>query len=365
MRAAAELIRWLGPWADGGAPSSVQRVETRVSGPRPMRAFAYRPPGRVHGVWLLAQGLHFLGPDDPRLDGFCRVLASSGALVLAPFLPDPLALRVTPRTADDLAAAFDEAERIARAERLPKPAMFSVSFGSQPTIAVAGRESHRDRVGAVVLFGGFSSFATTVRFCLTGRAEHDGRALSMAHDPLNAPVVWMHLLDLIELPVRDRSAVLAAWRAMVERTWGRAELKRPGARDPIAHAVGAGLHPDDREVFLLGCGLRPGGAAHLERALPGLDRAYAFTDPRPHLARVRAPVALVHGRDDDVIPWFEAERLAAALPAHHPTRTLVTGLYGHTGAARPGPRAVAHELRTMLRVVETLVAAPRGGWTRG
>lgn len=365
LRAASTLARWLGPWNSAGFPAEVRRIDARLPGPRPLRASVYRPPGPIAGVYLLAQGLHFQGPDDPRLDRFCRILAASGVLVIAPFLPDHLALRVTPHTTDDLAAAFDEAERIARMERLPKPAIFSVSFGSQPTLALAARESHRERVGALVIFGGFSSFSTTVRFCLTGRATHAGQTLSLRHDPLNAPVVWSHLLELLDAPLHDRDAVLAAWRTMVERTWGRPELKEPGARDPIAHALAATLHADDREVFLLGCGLRPGAEAHLARIEPRLDALYAFADPRPHLRHVRAPVALVHGRDDDVIPWFEAERLRDALPPGHPVKTLITGLYGHTGAALPSPREIAAEVATMLRVIDALVSAPRSGWTRG
>jgi len=364
LRAASTLVRWLGPWESEGFPRDVQRTETRLAGPRPMRAFVYRPPGPLAGVWVLAQGLHFLGPEDPRLDRFCRVLAASGVLVLAPFLPDHLRLRVTPNTTDDLAAAFDEAEAISRLEQLPKPAVFSISFGSQPAIALAGRASHRDRLGALVLFGGFAEFSTTVRFCLTGRAEHEGRVLAMAHDPLNAPVVWMHLLELLDLPV-DRARLDAAWRTMVERTWGRAELKAKGARDPIAHAMAAELPPSEREVFLLGCGLREGAEAQLEAISGRLDELYAFTNPRPHLREVRAPVAILHGRDDDVIPWFDAEILRAALPPGHPARTLITGLYGHTGAATVSPGALARELRTMAALIRTLVEAPRGGWTSG
>lgn len=365
LRAAGTLARWLGPWNSTGLPAAVTRTDTRIPGPRPMRAGVYRPPGALAGVYLLAQGLHFQGPDDPRLDRFCRILASSGVLVVAPFLPDHLALRVTPHTTDDLAAAFDETERIARMERLPNPAVFSVSFGSLPTLTLAARESHRDRIGALVIFGGFSSFSTTIRFCLTGHATHEGRSLSLPHDPLNAPVVWSHLLPLLDAEVIDRDAILAAWRTMVERTWGRPELKTKGARDPIAHAIGGGLDPVDREVFLLGCGLRPGAEAHLARIEPRLDALYAFADPRPHLRHVRAPVALVHGRDDDVIPWFEAERLRDALPSDLPVKTLITGLYGHTGAALPSPREVATEVTTMLRVIDALVSAPRSGWTRG
>ena len=356
MSGALTLVRWLGPWEKTGTPRSVSRTERSIRTPTAeMRAYLYAPPSRPRGVYVLAPGLHFLGPDDPRLDRFCRILAASGVLVLAPFLPDHTRLRVTANTTDDLAAAFDVGESLASG--LPKPALFSISFGSQPTLALAARESHRDRIGAVVLFGGFADFAASVRFCLTGRAEHRGRALSIAHDPLNAPVVWMHLLELLTLDC-DRDAVQRAWRTMVERTWGRVELKAPGARDPIAHQIARDLDGRDRAVFLLGCGLAPGGGDHLEDALSRIGELYSFTDPRPHFARIRAPIVVVHGRDDDVIPWFEAEKLAAMAPR---ARVLITGLYGHTGAASVSPRALARELKTMLAVVRTLARAPTGG----
>lgn len=353
MLSALKLVRWLGPWEKSGVPTSVDREERSLSG---MRAYVYWPRGRVRGVYVLAPGLHFLGPDDPRLDRFCRILAASGTIVLAPFLPTHTALRVSARTTDDLAIAFEAGEALAAG--LPKPALFSISFGSQPTIALAAREEFRDRIGAIVLFGGFADFSASVRFCLTGHAEYEGRALSMAHDPLNAPVVWMHLIELLSLDC-DREAVLRAWRTMVERTWGRMELKVKGARDPIAHEIAERLSARDRAVFLLGCGLREGGGAHLEDALGRISELYAFTDPRPQLARVRAPMAIVHGRDDDVIPWFEAEKLRAAAPN---ARVLVTGLYGHTGAAAVSPRALARELSMMINVVRTLEQAPAGAW---
>jgi pimeloyl-ACP methyl ester carboxylesterase len=344
------LVRWLGPWEKTGVPRNVTRDERTIGA---MRAYLYRPAREARGIYLIAPGLHFLGPDDPRLDRFCRILAASGVAVLAPFLRDHCGLRVSERSTDDLAAAFEEAERL----NLGKPAVFSISFGSQPAIALAARENYRDRVGALVLFGGFADFRASVRFCLTGRADYQGKELAMTHDPLNAPVVWMHLLDVLQLSC-DRERVLAAWQEMVERTWGKMELKAPGARDPIAHDIAERLAEPDRSIFLLGCGLREGGPAHLETALPLIQQKYAFTDPRAALQRITAPIAIVHGRDDDVIPWFEAEKLKAAAPN---AKLLITGLYGHTGAASVSPRALARELVTMVGVVRTLANAPTGG----
>ena len=206
--------------------------------------------------------------------------------------------------------------------------------------------------GRLVLFGGFCDFEPTIRHAVFGAQR----------DPLNSPVIFANLLWRLgpeAEPGLDRAAVLAAWRAMVEETWGRMELKLEGRRDPIAHAIAARLGARERMLFLAGCGLDDSARGWFEAALSQVLGQLAFTDPRPHLSRLRAPVTLVHGRDDDVIPVVEAEKLSAALGAH-PHQLLLTGFYGHTGSALPSPRSLLGEARTMLSILRALseAAAP-------
>lgn len=360
FRAAAKLVRWLGPWAsEASAPRDVVRERVAIG---ELRAYLYRPSdARPFGAYLLAHGLHFLGPDDPRCDRFCRILASAGLLVLAPFLPDHLALRISPRVADDLAAAWEWLEAHPRRHGLPPPALFSISFGSHPATVLAAREGFRDRVGALVLFGGFVDFGASVRFAVTGRAEHEGEVLAVPYDPTNAPVVFLNLLPHLPLAASlDREAVARAWRAMVEATWGRAAMKAPGARDAAAEAIAKDLGAPERELFLTGCGLREGARELFERGLAASGDAFRFIDPRPHLASVKAPVVILHGRADDVIPWFEATKASRALAPGHPHRVLLSGMHTHSGSSLPGPRALAGEVRTMVAIVRAMVDAPRG-----
>lgn len=344
MRALLTLIRWLGPWAEGRVPAGARREELSLEGA--LRGHLFTPAARKPiGAWLVVQGLHYQGPADPRFDRFCRVLAQAGFLVLAPFLPDHCALRLSEKSAGDLAVAFDELERRARELRLGKPAVFSISFGSQPAIALAARPSHAERIATLVLFGGFADFGATIRHVIGGGD----------HDPTNAPVVLLHLLD--ELEGVDREKLAAALRAMVARTWGRPELKRPGARDAIAAELAAGLGPRERELFLQGCLLSPDAAGALGDLLARCEARFAFADPRPLLPQICAPILIVHGRDDDVVPWTEAFRLRAAIPARHPTETIVSGLYGHTAASTPGPIALVREAWTLFRMVRALARA--------
>lgn len=346
-RAQASLVRWLGPWAERAVPTGVRRSELWLGPDRDVYAYAYEPERHAPiGAYLVAQGLHHMGPDDPRMDRFCRALAAAGMLVLAPGLRDFLALRIAPRATDDLALGWEQLASMAAARRLPRPAVFSISFGGSPAIELCARLG--DRVGALVLFGAFADFDATVRHAVAG----EGR------DPLNSPAVFLNLLDVLESDAGRRGPLALAWRTMVERTWGRMELKRPGARDPIAHEIAEALPPAQRELFLVGCGLAPGGLAILERALAATRDDFAFADPRPHLPELRAPVLLVHGRDDDVIPWTEVHKLSAALRPGHEHRVFITGLYGHTGAALPPLGALAREGITLLGLVRALVDAP-------
>ncbi len=352
LRRSLRLALWLGPWAGERAPKGVSNADVVLDRERGVRARVYRSNARARGVWVIAPGLHYLGPEDPRMDRFCRVLANAGFVVVAAFLPDFLALRIAPSATDDLALAFDHGCAIADAERLPAPAVFSISFGSRPAIEMCASERGR-RASVLVLFGGFCDFDATVRFAITGRAERAGNAVAVPFDPLNAPVVHLNLLHAHDEAL-DHPALARALRTMVESTWGKSELKKGDARAPIAHAIAAGLGPAERTFFMTACGLAGSGEALLAEGLARARDSFAWADPRPHLARMRPPVVVVHGKDDDVIPWTEALAIAEALPLGHPHEVILTGLYGHTGAAVPSPGAIAAEVRALVRVVTRL-----------
>jgi pimeloyl-ACP methyl ester carboxylesterase len=302
---------------------------------------------------VVLPGLHFLGPDDPRLDRFCRCLAASGLLVIAPFIDAFVRLRLDASMYADAEAALALGRRRAEALGLGDPAVFSISFGSALALHVAAEAD----ASSLVVFGGFSDFVRTVRFAITGRTEHEGRALELERDPLNAPVVFLNVLPFLALS-GDREALARAWLDMVYRTWGKMELKRPGARDPIAHAIAETLPAELRLPFLRGCTLEDGALEWLEEGLDKGTQALSFLSPGANAARARCPVTLVHGRGDDVIPFTESVELSRALPAGSLRGLHLTGAFGHTGAASLDVREALREARTMLAMVTGLASAP-------
>jgi pimeloyl-ACP methyl ester carboxylesterase len=341
----------------------------------PLRAVIFRPeqaderPGRsrrlprpvLQGVYLVLHGLHYAGPNDPRMDRFCRILAAAGHIVVAPLLPRSLALVAHEDTNVHAERALRQARAIAEARGLPPPALFTISFGSLPGLRVAAAHT-RAELSSVVLFGGYGRFLPTLRFALTGEDEHG--VVMAERDPLNGPAVFLNLLPYLELgaasegstPLR-REVLAKAFLEVAKRTWGRPAMRVATTRkivvDEVAHEF-ALRAPDELGLFLAACGF--GDATRFQEA--GLAHASgpasAFAEPADSLKRLTVPTFILHGRGDDVIPVGEAEALRAMLPNGHPAAVLLSGMHGHTGSHLPRPAEIVAELRTALHVAMVL-----------
>lgn len=330
------LARWLGPWAD---PKKAPQVAVRDEELDGIRIRIYGAGGHPY---LIAPGLHFAGPDDPRLDRFCRILANAGHLVIAPFIPDYLALTPTARAIEDFRRVFAARARWTAV----RPTVFAISFGSLLAFSLAA--DHGADLDGLVIFGGYADFHETMEFCLTGTVSSGREA---KRDPLNQSVVLMNLLDHLEPRCADPVAVAAAWRRYVMRVWGRPEMKARERFMAVADELAPDVAENVRDLFHIGIGTRPGA---FELAKPALARFDARAlDPSPYLPRVRGRVDLVHGTDDDVVPFEQSHALARQL-TRADVRVHITGVYGHTGSQLPRPSAALKEMITMLRVLRVL-----------
>lgn len=333
----ARLARWLGPWAPETTRPKAERRRVEVDGR--FEAWVYRPLCRApHGAILVVPGLHYSGPADPRLDRFLSVLAHAGHLVFAPFLPDCRALRVAPQVVEDAEAAWDALLALEDLPRGAHPGVLSISFGSYPALHLAAR---RD-VGGLLLFGGYCDFVDAIRFSL-GDTER-------SYDPLNRPVIFMNLLDELGLPDGHGTILHAAWESYVRETWGRPELL-DGSWRPIAAEMSARLPGAVRPMFDLGTGLAEGGVPVAIEALSRGD--FSHLDVDGVAATVSCDTWIVHGRDDDVIPYTHAEMLSARMPR---AELLLTGLYAHTGSGMVAPSQAVAELRAMASILDAVAS---------
>jgi len=260
---------------------------------------------------LLVPGVHAGGIDEPRLIQFARDVASMGRVVVAAELPDLKRYSITPRTTDmieDAAMWLSSTSGYAPDGRV---GLMGISFAGGLSVVAAGRPALKDRIAFVMSFGGHGDLPRTLRYLCTG-IQPDG-GTRPPHD-YGVAIILLGVADRVvpsdqAQPLRD--AILAFLHAshvdMVDKTQGQVEFAR-------AKSMAAALpeparllmaYVNERDVASLGPILAP----HAE-ALGGDPALSADKSPAPS-----APVYLLHGTDDNVIPAVESKLLADALRA--------------------------------------------------
>jgi pimeloyl-ACP methyl ester carboxylesterase len=343
-------------------PDGVTRHEVSFEGPNgPMRAWILRPEHRAPtGRLFVIHGLHFLGPEDPRLLRFLSAVAASGVEVFAPFIPTLLSLKLDEAAVAETQAALKAATADPSNGRV---GIFTISFGSVLGIRLLADPRFKERTGDLMLFGGYCDWRDALRYSITDR---DTRQDVVAPDPLNQPAVYMNLVDDMERAPADTQPLHEAWTAYVNATWGDPDMRDIARFEPIARQLSETLSGDERALFLRGCGLGSGAYEEVERALLRAEGRLAWLAPHQDLARLNCTLHIAHGADDDVVPVRHAAALAAAATACPKVTQSVTGIYGHTehagvsGLIRRGPAAF-QELRTIVNLLHAIasVSHPR------
>ena len=149
------------------------------------------------------------------------------------------------------------------------------------------------------------------------------------------------------------------------RTWGQEDMKNHTARASIADELDGALTTDGRMLFRQGCGLEPGSDTLIEAAIDAADNL-DWLDPAPHLENAQCPLVAVHAVDDDVIRPEQSRWLAESWPRAYQSRTLLTGLYSHSGELENqrgggGLGGAITEVTTMLTVLNALMKTGTGG----
>lgn len=300
-----------------------------------LRGRVYQPAGSASRAVVLTPGVHSEGIDEPRLTKFARDIAAGGFIVVTPELPDLLKYEITPKLPDQIEDVARWA--IARRDLAPdgRVGLVGISFSGGLSLVAAGRPSLQGRLAFVLSFGGHGDLAETMRYLCTG-VQSDGTV----HPPHDYGVVVI-LLNLVPVlvpaeqvePLREgiRTFLKASHVDMVDKPAARLIFDRAIAmegalEDParrLLHAV------NTRDVAFLGPLLRP----QLDMiTLP--PEVSPMTSPP-----TSAPVFLLHGSDDDVIPASEARRLGAWLRERGTSvEVLVTPLVTHAEVDRANTR---------------------------
>ncbi len=289
----------------------------------------YAPEAAVGAAVLVVPGIHPDGVDESRLVAFARTLAASGRPTVTVAPEDLVAFRITPADTDRIEDAIAWAADEPALAPDGRPGVVGISFAGGLSIVAAGRPAVRDRLAYVLSLGGHGDLPRVLRFLCTGELADGTREEPHEYGPA---VVLLNVLDRL-VPVDQieplRDAVIAFMDASIV-AWAD-----PGASEAAyarARTVEAGL-PEPAAGWM-----RRVRAHDVEGSAPLLlPHALAIgSDPALSPERSpapRAPVFLLHGEGDNVIPTIETDRLAASLTAWTDVRALVTPLLIHADVA--------------------------------
>jgi len=261
---------------------------------------------------------------------FARQLAASGVAVVTPEIPELAHFTVTPTITDAIEeAAFALASDSALAPD-GRIGLMGVSFSGGLSLVAAGRPRLRGRLAYVFSFGGHDDLPRVLRYLSTGVVN--GQVL-VPHE-YAVGVVLLGVADRLVPPEQlamVREAVLRFLRALdLERTdkaaadceFAELQALAAGLPEPSRTLLDA---VNRRDVTTLGARMLPVIHAY------GNDRSLSVSQsPKPS-----APVFLLHGAEDRVIPSEESTSIAADIRGQVDVRVLITKLISHAEADQP------------------------------
>jgi pimeloyl-ACP methyl ester carboxylesterase len=341
LRGALRTVRYARSWK-GDADVTVEDVEFMRDGER-VEATLMLPRGARAPLpgWIAVGGVSRMGRHHPQLVRFSRALASSGAAVLVPEVPEWRRLSVVPGVAEPtIRGGLEWMEK--RAEvREGKCGLIGFSFGAPQVAIAAAQEDLAERVAGIVLFGGYYCLERTLVCQLTGDHEWEGVDYSLTPDPYGGWIVGSNHLTDVE-GFEDASDVAQALRKLATE----ASTQRISAWEPhhdlMIRELRSSLPERRRPLFDLFAtpskDVRPEQEERLEIALKLAEacrRVAPLLEPASELDDLDVPTRLIHGRTDRLIPFTEGMRLMAGLPRRAQRDLSVTGLFNHSADSAP------------------------------
>jgi hypothetical protein len=319
-------------------PVRVQPVSWRdVSVPTrygPVPARLYLPADTARRTLALFPGVHSGGVDEPRLAAFAWRLAATGVNVLSMPLPELRRYRLTPVSTDTIE---DGATWLLADRRLAPDGhigLAGVSFAGGLALVAAGRPSLVDRIDLIVALGGHADLPRVMTYLCTGkladgsvRPPHDyGIVITLlAAIPHLVPPEQARALHQTVLDYLDASSASSTDEARSITMFADVQRATAALAEPSRTLM---TMVNDRNVQALG-----------PKLLPYIEELGGFPALSPDRSPpAKAPVFLLHGSEDNVIPSQETPFIASYLQAHGNSRVewLLTPLLSHANVKPAG-----------------------------
>ena len=320
----------------------------------------YHPIGVAHpSPVVLIHGVHYLGMNEPRLMRFAHALAAHGYLVMTPQVDELADYSITKNSA---VVIGDSVHELVRRSGAPKVGLLGLSFaGGMALIAASDLASATggpsvgpyptqspavgQQLSAVIAIGAHDDLRRVLDFYETDEARApDGSVLHMKAHEYGMLVIAYDYVSHFFSPADLAQARLTLRTLLHENL-------------PLAHAEAAKLSPQGQQrMAQLFAHDTKSLDADIQRGLAAVQPELDAASPHFYVSRVRVPVLLLAGADDNVVPPTETLWLAHDLPPGVLKGMLVTPAIGHvelTGAGWGDQWRLIQWIEKMLSLLDT------------
>jgi pimeloyl-ACP methyl ester carboxylesterase len=310
-----------------------------------IRARLYTPVHHPHAPAIMViHGVDYLGIDEPRLVAFASAMSSCGLRVLTPELPDIKDYRVGTHS---IASIGDAAVWLAHQNSGRPVGVMGLSFSGSLSLLAAADPQYRPDIKFVVAAGSEAEMSRVANYYITGKDPRpDGSVEVLPPHEYGALVLeYANLQDFVLAPDLD-----AVRQVLREHLYEDVPAERAAFATLTPKQADEARQLMDTTSPITRRELAESNALHLE--------TMASVSPQGHLAQLTAPVYLLHGEADNVIPSAETLWLEREIPRQDVKAVLISPVISHLDLDDPGPTfadqwRLVHFFARILRAAET------------
>lgn len=284
-------------------------------GGRMYRGDFYRPAAPAKAGVLLIPGAAEEGKDDSRLIAFATSLARVRFLVLVPDLEGIKKLHLQSEDTQEVAEFFRVLVESSRAASVSRYGISAFSYGVGPAILAALDPTIRHEVNFVMGIGGYYDLPQVLAYATTGYFLDQGRWRYM---PPNDYGKWFFVRSNVHRlsESSDRSLL----RQIAARKMENSEADIGSLADSLG--------PEGSSVLTFITNRDPFRALSLISHLPEAirDEIADLDLATKNLSLLNARLLLVHGMDDNIVPYTQSVELASSVPPGQADLYLAKGL---------------------------------------
>ncbi len=311
---------------DLAAGSAVSRIKDRVPIPSVItieyenlnhqyQADLYQPGETPLAGIVLIPGVAQHGREDPRLVMFANTLARFRFMVLVPEIPNLRDLKIRAEDSQTIKDAFTYLVSQGDISPQAQIGIGAFSYAVGPAVLAALDPAIRDKVGFILSVGGYYNIEKAITYFTTGQFRYQKEWHYLEPNEYGKWVFVLSNLERLTDPIDKLN-----FRKIAQR-----KMNNPNA---IIDDLTLDLSPEASSILQLLQNQDPKLVSKLIHGLPNVIRTdlSALDLSNKDLNLLKARLILLHGTDDNIIPYTESIALANAVAEDQAELFLVDGL---------------------------------------